>query len=382
MEVIYRGFDGLDVAFQGHIPAELDACLEEAKTQASKRMQSVLIEYQGVKMHVGETGMKGGYAYLCDTGPDGATWFFKRPNRKDPWGIRVSVKSLALALYGLGGVRKRLYEFLDGIGVRTTPHGVSIGRVDYAVDVLAPGFVLVPDNFVMHSHCTRADHIEPEPTQVHGRSGRVTSVTVGKMPGRQVIVYDKRADVIAKQKVEWWEIWNANRRAAGKPELDRKDSNSSQIWRVELRAGKKHLNDRWGIKTWADLDEKLGDLFERMANDIRYTQPSSDTNRARWQDDPIWNLLRSEIAGDLFELTTGAEPGVVKEIMRDHLDAILTAQVVGLAATLSHVRGLASDDAGAIAQLLAQSVQESASKDTAAFEAKRQRAAERYCFID
>lgn len=29
--------------------------------------------------------------------------------------------------------------------------------------------------------------------------------------------------------------------------------------------GKKHLKDRWGIRTWADLDDKPGDLFERIA---------------------------------------------------------------------------------------------------------------------
>src|SRR5688500_16451434 len=126
MEVIYRGFDGLDVAFQGNIPAGLAAKLAEAKDRASAERQDVLIEHNGVKMHVAESGARGGYAFRCDTGPNGATWFFKQPNRSDPWGARVSVKSLALALYGLGGVRARLYAFLDALGIPTSAEGVSI----------------------------------------------------------------------------------------------------------------------------------------------------------------------------------------------------------------------------------------------------------------
>ena len=72
---------------------------------------------------------------------------------------------------------------------------------------------------------------------------------IGKMPGREVTVYDKRADLIAKGKPEWWTIYNDLRKADGKPVLDPTDRASSQIWRVEVRAGKDHLKDRWGITT-------------------------------------------------------------------------------------------------------------------------------------
>jgi hypothetical protein len=51
----------------------------------------------------------------------------------------------------------------------------------------------LPDHFVMHARGSRREHSEVEEIRAHGHPGRVTSVTVGKNPGRQVIVYDKRA---------------------------------------------------------------------------------------------------------------------------------------------------------------------------------------------
>ncbi|HCE25247.1 MAG TPA: hypothetical protein DF282_22435, partial [Hyphomonas sp.] len=116
MKLVHKGFDGLDIAFQSRIPEELAALLETAKEEAAASHGEQLLDYNGALMHVAESGAQGGYAYRVDTGPDGAVWFFKKPNPRDPWGIRVSVKSLALALYGLGGVRARLFDFMEAIG--------------------------------------------------------------------------------------------------------------------------------------------------------------------------------------------------------------------------------------------------------------------------
>lgn len=379
MELLYRGFDGLDIAFQGQTSPDLCKVLEKAKSEAQDRMEDVLAEYRGVQFHVAETGSSGGFRFRCSTGPDGAIWFFKKPNSRDPWGIRVSVRSLSLALYGLGGVRARLYAFLDSLGVTTTPEGVSVGRVDYAMDFLMPGFELMPDNFVMHSHTNRADHEEAETKRTNGRSGRVTSVTVGKMPGRQVIVYDKRAEVIEKRKVEWWEIWNVQREQAGLPLLDPTDREGSQVWRVELRGGKRHLKDRWGIGNWSVLDDKLGDVLLHMITDIRYTTPSGDTNRARWPDDALWQNVRSQINIDLFEMSSGATPGVVKAVIRQELGETLLRQAIGLSATLAVAQRISNADT--LADYVSRSIRSYAREKPLDFEAKQKRAEDRYKFL-
>lgn len=122
-----------------------------------------------------------------------------------------SVGSTLLATQGLGYARAYIDKTLERLGVRFKNHQVRISRVDFCVDVLAPDIELNPENFVIHSHSNRGDYLTQEDDRrSNGKSGRFTSVTIGKMPGRQVIIYDKRREVIDKKKPIWWEIWNAN----------------------------------------------------------------------------------------------------------------------------------------------------------------------------
>lgn len=334
MELLYQGFDGLDVAFASRIPQALSDSLEEAQRVAKENRRPEPLEWRDARMMVTEAGMRGGYAFSCDTGHDGATWAFKRPTKDDEWGVRVSVKSRCLALYGLGKVRAELHDFLGRLGTAVRPEAVSIGRVDYAVDLLIPGFELQPDAFVMHSHSTRADNHAAD-RETHGRSGRYTGVRVGKMPGRQVAVYDKRADVLAKSKVEWWEIWNDRRQRQGLPPLDAGDRSTSQVWRFELRAGKKHLKERWGITTWQDFDTKVGDMLRCAVQDVRYVLPQSGANRGRWPNHPAWTMVAEALDDDLFEMQSGSEPERIKEVIAAEVAAQLQAQIFGCLASFT-----------------------------------------------
>ncbi|MFC7334792.1 hypothetical protein [Rhodocista pekingensis] len=379
----YWNFDGLDVAFQGRIPQPLVEALEAAKVEAQNSRAPVLLDWRGEAMHVAESGAKGGYAYRCDTGPTGATWFFGRNQNPANWNIRVSVKSNALACRGLGGVRAGLYRFLAAIGAQVL--AASVSRVDYCLDFLASdieaatgeAFTLNPTAFVMHSHTSRADHDDDAGIQMHGVSGRYTSVTCGKMPGRQVILYEKSREVRQKQKPEWWAHWNAARSTRTLPPL----GGDETVWRLELRAGKAHLKERWGVSSWADLDDRLGDLFARALADIRYTVPSpTDSERCRWPDHPLWTAARAALTTDLGEMMTGAGPGVVKQVRRSHLRQIMEAQIKGLVATYAVARGLEAD-ADLLATETAAMVRSHVRTDRDRFDAGRARSARRYRFI-
>jgi hypothetical protein len=382
IEVIYKNFDGLDVAFQGRIPDELANLLDKAKEKAQEDKQAALITYRGHKMQVGEGGSKGGYAYRCDTGPDGATWFFKKPNAKDPWGIRVSVKALSLALYGLGGTRARIYEFLEGIGARLAHKGESIGRIDYAVDLVIPDFVLKPENMVMHSSMNRSDNKESEIMRMKGKSGRYTSTTAGTMPGRQVIIYDKRAEVIQRNKTYWWRIWNDWRKHIRLPELDPYDANGSQIWRVEVRAGKDHLKKKWGITTWEDLDRAIGNAFRRTLEDVRYTQPTRDANRSRWPNHPIWDVVGEVVEGDLFEMICPVDEKIIKQVLREEKQAELRQQFVGLAATVGVVMGIDQARVAELPAMMEEVLRQAIDPNVPEFVKKMKRAQERYTFLE
>ncbi|TNE63409.1 MAG: hypothetical protein EP336_17455 [Rhodobacteraceae bacterium] len=221
--------------------------------------------------------------------------------------------------------------------MRYGPRQVSIGRTDFCVDILAPEFELTPENFVIHSHTNRADHLAPEDhTRSNGKSWRFTSVTVGKMPGRQVTIYDKRLEVTDKRKPIWWDIWNENRRSEGLPPLDPKDRTESRIWRVEVRAGKKIMKDRWGITTWEDFDAKFGDVIAEAFEKIRYCEPDPmDTNRARWPNHAIWDLAKVDADKDLTELRSHVGASAVKEVHKADQIKMILALTLGNCTTLS-----------------------------------------------
>ena len=58
MDVLYRGFDGLDVSFVGQIGHDLCEALEEAKHKAQETRQGSLLEWKGVRMLVSESGAR------------------------------------------------------------------------------------------------------------------------------------------------------------------------------------------------------------------------------------------------------------------------------------------------------------------------------------
>jgi hypothetical protein len=228
MQVVHKGFDGLDIAIQGNVD---DAVFEEfraAKEIAQERREDILLCRNGVAMHVAPAGARG-YEIRLSTGPLGAIWMIKRPKARDPWGIFVSFRSLGLAVGGLHAAQRQLAEVLDALGVVISPLAHSINRVDFAVDLFAPEFVLDPDHFVMHSSTRKAAHLDGERLRIDGTSGRVTGVTVGGMPRRQITVYDKRLEVIQQKKSAWWEIWNANRQRGGLPPMDPAERGLSQV---------------------------------------------------------------------------------------------------------------------------------------------------------
>lgn len=378
MEVIYRGFDGLDVSFSAQIPHELCEELEAAKAHAQEFRQSTPVSWNGVRMLVAESGAPGGYAFRASTGEFGATWFFKKPNARDQWGIRASCSSFNLAINGLGNARTELYRTIELLGIAISSGAESIGRVDYAIDFFAPKFVLEPEHFVMHSNSTRSDHIEVTEIRCHGRSGRVTSVTVGKMPGRQVIVYDKRGDVIAKRKAAWWEIWNTRRADLGYPPLKSEIAAESRVWRVELRAGKEHLKHNWNIAKWADLDSRFGDLISATLSAVRHVEPTADTNRSRWPESELWQCVRREVDADLFEMTSRVEPDLVKRVQKEAHDQLLATQMIGLLVTRAALRGVTSDGLASFASIAGRQMARDISKALPRYEQKLAAAVSRY----
>ena len=236
-----------------------------------------------------------------------------------------------MATKGIFGAFLQISEVLTALSGSFRPDLISISRFDYAFDFLLQDFELKPNNFVMHSKMLR--HVDRETSEI-GKSGRVSSIRIGKMPGQQVCVYDKREDVIHKRKTFWWDIWNANRNERGLSELSPSNS-KGKIWRFELRAGKKFLNEICNIPSKDDFHNHAGSVLCRIAESVRFAIPTSDSNRSRWPSNTIWvdiiELLRSEIT---FAGSRLPESRVLS-YTREEAIQYLEMQIVGCYASLA-----------------------------------------------
>src|SRR5690606_16481455 len=329
---LYAGFDTLEVSFQGALPKETLIELVEAKKIAVENHENELItigpgEIEG---HVGESGMKGGYAFTFGTGPLGELWSFKDNANPSEWNIGVKVYAEALAAYSYWEIKERLYQRLKDMGC--TYGKESLRRVDFAMDFLMPDtFNLSIEQFVAHHRSTISPHLKlvderydsdnNDGTYVF-RGGCIESVTVGKMPGRQIIVYDKRKAAINLGKLFWFSVWDVDRR-------DR----TKNIWRVELRAGKKELKDRWNVRTFVDLENSIGDVFIEMASRIRYHDEfQTDANVTRQRQHPLWDAVHEVLGRNLTDYRSGLLPNQVKMVVAEEQREIYITQIMGLVA--------------------------------------------------
>jgi len=318
-EVLHSGFDKLEVSFNGALPAKLRAALEAAKQRAGSNVEPEHINLKGVDCWVKETGARGGYAYVFSTAEDREMWAIKDNEDPENWNLRCVVSSVALAVDGWHAVRDRLLLQLKAWGAKTTE--ISISRVDYAVDFIAPDFRLMPERLICHSHATVGgypDQGEPDEMAVHWKNRQVTSLTVGKMPGRQVQIYDKAREVRSTGKGQWHEIWG------------RCPLKNETVWRIEVRAGKEHLG-RAGIKSFDDVEEKIGSLFQIAMEKVRLAATSDFDNATRAATDPVWVRVR-EIVRDALEDSQGAVTFErIVEGRREEIADTYRKQIIGCA---------------------------------------------------
>jgi hypothetical protein len=375
MECLYSGFDGLDVAFDAALPRAALDTLEAAKDEAQAAMAPARAAVGTVDCLVAETGAPGGYRYRFSTGDDGETWFIKAkpaPQSAGYWGVRVSVNSLALALHGLDAIHKRLYDRLAAMGAEVK--GEAVGRADFAADFRAPGFAIDPARFVAHSHSTKRDEVDDTLPSTAWQGRRVSSVTIGKMPGRQVIVYDKRLEAVQKRKLHWFDIWGVDR------------AERVPVWRVEVRAGKRCLKDIWRVTTVADLKATFADFVAHTFKAVRYLDAYNiDSNVTRAAVDPFWKEAARVMEAALRDrgiTESGVVPGKVitgrRSIVRDMYLGLIT----GLSASFAAVNRLEGKAAEAVYQDIAAAIRAAINESPQEFHRKVRRARNRMVLME
>lgn len=346
MEIIYKNFDGLDITFQGAVPALLLDKLSKARSQAEAERREVLVEIgqDKKKVMVAETGARGGYRYRFDTGHDGEIWFIADNDNPENWNIRVSVKSLNLALHGYHAVKEKIYYMLEQMGAYgidqmddetgevTNPPKAYISRVDYCFDLITDNFDININHIIAHGR-TKKRPVGGIDYTVVGRT--ICTVLVGKMPFRQICIYDKTREIKERKKKFWFKIWDKNEKNIEK--LNQK------IIRTEIRAGKKELKS-WNLRTFEDLENKITDVFLDILKNIKYVIPNNDKNPTRWPVSPFWIKIQKELKKELFDFFSNVEKGEIISDLRKNRQEALKKQIIGMIPSYAVTKGITDID--------------------------------------
>ncbi len=342
VDLVYQGVDSLDVAIQGAASSEMLKVFETARNEA----EADPYNQHGVRLILGQCnrafvikahGKKGGYRYTAVDERTGSIFSIKNETRPQMWNIFVSTRAHSLLSRGYEGMKEQIGSCLSALEV--FPHEYRVNRIDYALDFLAPDFILDMANFVapksskvspyfaMDKHLDdHGDTLNEGPTdQPVGsvmRGGRFESVTVGKMPGRQIIVYDKTQAAKAQQTPYWFPAWGLE-----------PDNPSHRVWRVEIRAGRngwKSLLGTTGQRTYETIEALLQPFMIRALEEIRYvTNRANVSNVTRATNHPLWDAAQRAVANLPHNPKPPLKPRYVIELMRKKRSAMALAQGFG-----------------------------------------------------
>lgn len=196
-------------------------------------------------------------------------------------------------------------------------------RADYAIDILLDDFRLNTNNFVFHSRSKVSEHIE------RIRVGNeFIYARIGRMPGKQLCVYDKSGAVTETNDSLWKEFYcNFARQRLG---LIVDNFAELKIWRFELRAGKQFLDSRIKPRTWDKFAREVSPIYKCLAHSFKLKLPQRDENRTRWPLDPIWIAVLDEVNRLNFNQQTAEISDELRQQLRQEYSDGLDKQLVGL----------------------------------------------------
>lgn len=355
-KTLYHGYDALDVAFQGRVSEHSLTQLESAKAKAKEAGADILETIGAYECQVKGYGTSAasGYTYLIGTGAEGIAWSIKKSRDVSQWNLRASVSSSLLQAVGFEGAVDRLYSDLKEFGAQVLAE--SVARVDYCVDMQLDSlaaisenlFRLDPDKFIAHSRVSRTvelgDH-DADYVRIFQKK-YVETVTLGKMPGRQLQVYNKRIEQVAKKSQRWFAVWGFNSKTC------------PNVWRVEVRAGKNYLRE-WNVKTFQDVRDSFGDLCADCFANIRYVESTDYSNISRAPNHAFWAAAEKVIMAATLDNISGICRGRMVEMRREDARAMYDAQTLGLIVSGAVVRGAESvDDLDGLADYVANLVRD------------------------
>lgn len=208
-------------------------------------------------------GTKSGYPFLMENDALSVQFGeFNKPN------FFVTYRSFALWQFGAQKLHQRFVAWAKSVGFDTfQPERLS--RVDLTFDYRLDALDFDEDSFVS---ATSKDN-------QHRKNRKVQTFSLGE--GDVLLrVYNKVDEINEKSQKTWFfDLWGCD----------------SDVWRIEWQVRKTWLRT-FGIKTFADLEERQGDLLRVLAHEhTTLRRPTQDGNRSRWPLHPLWQDLQARI---------------------------------------------------------------------------------------
>lgn len=181
----------------------------------------------------------------------------------------VKFRSLALWREGAAALHHNFMEWATGLGLEAIKPE-SLSRVDFSFDYYLPLIDFDEDGFVS---------LSAKDTQ-YRKDGRIQTFQFGE--GDIVLrMYNKVDEIEEKSHKTWfYELWGGI---------------AENVWRIEWQTRKAILR-RFGIRTFADLQDGQGDLLHYLSEEHTTLRiKGEDSNRSRWPLHPLWLDLQEQI---------------------------------------------------------------------------------------
>ena len=277
---------------------------------------------------------------MINTGLCGSDIAFKKCLSREKYNGFVEISSACLLVNGWRNAIERELEHVKALGFHVV--SITINRVDYCIDFLDVAIDINPRDFVAHSRVKKLSYNESTSVNEHVEMGRdhvevrtvsqavsVKSITLGKMPGRQVILYDKRAEVIERRKLYWFDAWGINPRDP-----------TRTVHRVEVRAGKNHLL-KYRIRSLEDFEQHIGHVLSESVRAIRWIKPTCENNNVtRAPLHPLWSRVQIHMDNAMAPHKTPIDEEVITTRMRENKVLEYKQQVKGNLGGLLGVKGV------------------------------------------
>ena len=209
-------------------------------------------------------GTKSGYPFLIENDSFSIQFGeFNKPN------FFVTYRSFALWQFGAAKLNRRFLDWAASVGF-TTFQPESLSRVDFTFDYQIETIDFDEDNFV--SSASKDNQ--------HRKNRKVQTFRFGE--GELVLrIYNKVDEIQEKSAKTWFfDLWGCD----------------ENVWRIEWQVRKEWLRT-FGIRTFADLEERQGDLLRVLINEHTTLRiKTEDSNRSRWPLHPLWADLQAHVA--------------------------------------------------------------------------------------